>query len=128
MKNFFLPTQILYSSFQNTNPFPGYICQPFIIKYKFVIIANAPFRFSCYSEISSHATRFFQYICLYKTRQVSQCNISCYKSIYYYSRKVTNHQPCWWFAIGPTGPMLLFRLKAVRQTAILFRFRLKAVR
>ena len=42
--------------------------------------------------------------------------------------QVTNHQPCWWFAIGPTGPMLLFRLKAVRQTAILFRFRLKAVR
>lgn len=27
--------------------------------------------------------------------------------------KVTNHQPCWWFAVGPTGPMLLFRLKAV---------------
>ena len=26
---------------------------------------------------------------------------------------VTNHQPCWWFAVGPTGPMLLFRLKAV---------------
>ncbi|WP_286084824.1 hypothetical protein, partial [Parabacteroides goldsteinii] len=26
----------------------------------------------------------------------------------YYSiktnRKVTNHQPCWWFAVGPTGP------------------------
>ena len=30
--------------------------------------------------------------------------------------EVTNHQPCWWFDVGPTGPMLLFRLKAVRQT------------
>ncbi|MFG6320068.1 MAG: hypothetical protein K1W41_00525, partial [Lachnospiraceae bacterium] len=40
---------------------------------------------------------------------------------------VTNHQPCWWFAVGPTGPMLLFRLKAVRQTIILLLFRLKTV-
>ena len=32
------------------------------------------------------------------------------------SPKVTNHQPCWWFDVGPTGPVLLFRLKAVRQT------------
>ena len=31
-------------------------------------------------------------------------------------RKVTDHQPCWWFDVGPTGPVLLFRLKAVRQT------------
>ena len=41
--------------------------------------------------------------------------------------QVTNHQPCWWFAVGPTGSMLLFRLKAVRQTIILLLFRLKVV-
>ena len=27
--------------------------------------------------------------------------------------KVTNHQPGWWFDVGPTGPLLLFRLKTV---------------
>ena len=30
--------------------------------------------------------------------------------------QVTYHQLCWWFDVGPTGPILLFRLKAVRQT------------
>lgn len=35
------------------------------------------------------------------------------------SPKVTNHQPCWWFDVGPTGPMLRFRLKAVWQTILI---------
>ena len=39
---------------------------------------------------------------------------------------VTDHQPCWWFDVGPTGPVLLFRLKAVRQTIAYYWWPLKS--